>query len=49
VFSLRDDVPVDPSIEPYPPKPVERFMSVYRSEFRDLQGAYKVVDEALKG
>lgn len=48
VFSLRDDVPVDPTVEPYRPKPGEKFMSVYRSEFRDLQGAYKLIDEALK-
>jgi iron(III) transport system substrate-binding protein len=48
VFSLRDDVPVDPRVEPYRPKPGEKFMSVYRSEFRDLQGAYKLIDEALK-
>lgn len=48
VFSLRDDIPVDPSVEPYRPKPTDKFMPVYRSEFRDLQGAYKVIDEALK-
>jgi ABC-type Fe3+ transport system substrate-binding protein len=48
VFSLRDDVPVDPTVEPYRPKPGEKFMSVYRSEYRDLQGAYTLIDEALK-
>jgi ABC-type Fe3+ transport system substrate-binding protein len=48
VFSLREDVPPDPSVEPYRPKPGDKFMSVYRPEFRDLQGAYKVIDEALR-
>jgi ABC-type Fe3+ transport system substrate-binding protein len=48
VFSLRDDIPVDPAVEPYRPKPGDRFMSVYGSEFRDLQGAYKIIDEVLK-
>ena len=46
VFSLRDDVVVDPSVEPYRPKPGDKFMPVYRPEYRDLQGAYKVIDEA---
>jgi hypothetical protein len=45
---LREDVPPDPSVEPYRPKPGDKFMSVYRPEFRDLQGAYKVIDEALR-
>jgi ABC-type Fe3+ transport system substrate-binding protein len=48
VFSLRDDVPVAPAVEPYRPKPGDKFMSVYGAEFRDLQGAHKVIDEALK-
>jgi iron(III) transport system substrate-binding protein len=48
VFSLREDVPVDPTVEPYRPKPVDKFMPVYRSEFRELDGAFKVIDEALK-
>jgi ABC-type Fe3+ transport system substrate-binding protein len=48
IFSLRDDVPPDPSVEPYRPKPGDKFMSVYRSEFRELDGAFKVIDEALK-
>jgi len=48
VFSLREDVPPDPSVESYRPKPGDKFISVYRPEFRDLQGAYKVIDEALK-
>jgi ABC-type Fe3+ transport system substrate-binding protein len=48
VFSLRDDVPPDPSVEPYRPKPGDNIMSVYRPEFRDLEGAYKVIDGALK-
>ena len=48
VFSLREDVPPDPTVEPYKPKPGDKFMSVYRSEFRELQGAFKVIDEALK-
>ena len=48
VFSLRDDIPVDPSVEPYRPKPGDKFMPVYRPEYRDLQGAYKLIDESLK-
>ena len=48
VFSLREDVAPDPTVEPYRPKPGDKFMAVYRSEFRDLQGAFKVIDEALK-
>jgi iron(III) transport system substrate-binding protein len=48
VFSLRDDVPPDPSVEPYKPKPGDKFISVYRPEFRDLDAAHKVIDEALK-
>ncbi|HXV82403.1 MAG TPA: extracellular solute-binding protein [Candidatus Binatia bacterium] len=48
VFSLREDVPVDPAVEPYRPKPGDKFMPVYRSEFRELDGAFKVIDEALK-
>jgi ABC-type Fe3+ transport system substrate-binding protein len=48
VFTLREDVPADPSVEPYRPKPGDQFMSVYRSEFRELEGAFKVIDEALK-
>ena len=48
VFSLRDDIPVDPAVEPYRPKPGDKFMAVYNSEFRELQGAYKIIDEALK-
>ena len=48
VFSLREDVPPDPTVEPYKPKAGDKFISVYRPEFRDLDGAKKVVDEALK-
>jgi len=48
IFSLREDVPVDPAVEPYRPKAGDKFMSVYRPEFRDLQGAYKAIDEAQK-
>ena len=48
VFSLREDVPPDPTVEPYRPKPSDKFMAIYRPEFRELQGAYKVIDEALK-
>ena len=48
VFSLREDVPPDPTVEPYRPKPGDKFMPVYRPEFRELQGAFKVIDEALK-
>ena len=48
VFSLREDVPVDPAVEPYRPKPGDKFMPVYRPEFRELDAAFKVIDEALK-
>lgn len=48
MFSLRDDVPVDPSVENYRPRAGDNFMAVYRSEFRDLDAAEKIVDEALK-
>jgi ABC-type Fe3+ transport system substrate-binding protein len=48
MFSLREDVPPDASVEPYKPKPSDRFISVYRPEYRDLDAAYKVIDEALK-
>ena len=48
IFSLREDVAPDPTVETYRPKPGDKFISVYRPEFRDLQGAYKVIDEAQK-
>jgi iron(III) transport system substrate-binding protein len=48
VFSLREDVPVDPAVEPYRPKAGDKFMPVYRPEYRELDAAFKVVDEALK-
>ncbi|HWP58519.1 MAG TPA: extracellular solute-binding protein [Candidatus Acidoferrales bacterium] len=48
VFSLREDVPVDPAVAPYRPKPGDKFMPVYRPEFRDLDAAFRVIDEALK-
>jgi len=48
VFSLREDVPADPSVEAYRPGAGEKFMPVYRSEFRDLDAAEKIVDEAMK-
>jgi len=48
VFSLREDVPPDPTAEPYKPKAGDKFISVYRPEFRDLDSAKKVIDEALK-
>jgi ABC-type Fe3+ transport system substrate-binding protein len=48
VFSLREDVPPDASVEAYRPKPGDKFMAIYRPEFRDLEGAYKLIDEALK-
>jgi iron(III) transport system substrate-binding protein len=48
VFSLRQDVPPDPSIESYKPKAGDKFISVYRPEFRDLDNAKKVIEEALK-
>jgi len=47
VFSLREDVPIDPAVQAYRPRPGDTFMPVYRAEFRDLQGAFKVIDEAL--
>jgi hypothetical protein len=48
VLSLREDVPPDPTVEPYRPKPDDAFMSVYRPEFKDLQGAFKAIDEVQK-
>jgi len=45
---LREDVPPDPTVEPYRPKTGDKFMSVYRPEFRDLQGAFKAIDEVQK-
>jgi iron(III) transport system substrate-binding protein len=48
IFSLREDVPADPIFESYKPKPGDQFMPVYRPEFRDLEPAFKVIDEALK-
>jgi ABC-type Fe3+ transport system substrate-binding protein len=48
IFSLRDDVPADASVDTYRPRAGDKFMAVYRSEFRDLDDADKVVDEALK-
>jgi ABC-type Fe3+ transport system substrate-binding protein len=48
IFSLRDDVTADPSVESYRPRAGDKFMAVYRSEFRELDDAYKIVDEALK-
>jgi iron(III) transport system substrate-binding protein len=48
VFSLREDVPPDPTVEAYRPKPDDKFISVYRPEFRDLDSAFKVIDAALK-
>lgn len=48
IFSLREDVPADSSVESYRPKAGDKFMAVYRAEFRELDDAYKVVDEALK-
>lgn len=48
IFSLREDVPVDSSVESYRPRAGDKFMAVYRSEFRDLDDAYRVVDESLK-
>jgi iron(III) transport system substrate-binding protein len=48
MFSLREDVAPDPKVEPYKPKPGDKFMAVYHPEFRELDGAHKVIDEALK-
>lgn len=48
VFSLREDVAPDPNVASYKPKAGDKFMAVYRAEFRELDGALKVVDEALK-
>jgi len=48
MFSLREDVSPDPTVEPYKPKPGDKFMAVYRPEYRDLDAAHKVIDEALK-
>ena len=48
IFSLRDDVAADANVETYRPRAGDKFMPVYRSEFRELDDAYRVVDEALK-
>ncbi len=48
VFSLRQDIPVDPAVEPYRPKPGDKFMPVYRAEYRQIEGAFKVIDAALR-
>jgi hypothetical protein len=45
---LREDVPADPAFESYRPKPGDKFMPVYRPEFRDLEPAFKVIEEAVK-
>lgn len=47
-FSLREDVPIDPAPQAHRPKPGEKFMPVYRAEFRNLRGAFKVIEEALR-
>lgn len=47
-FSLREDVPIDPALQTHRPKPGEKFMPVYRAEFRNLRGAFKVIEEALR-
>jgi len=47
VFSLREDVPIDPTFQAYRPRPGDKFMPVYRAEFRSLQGAFKVIEEAM--
>ena len=48
IFTLREDVPTDPVFESYRPKPGDKFMPVYRPEFRDLEPAFKVIEEAVK-
>jgi ABC-type uncharacterized transport system YnjBCD substrate-binding protein len=48
IFSLREDVPADALSESYKPKPSDKFMPVYRPEFRNLEPAFKVIDEATK-
>ena len=48
MFSLREDVPVDPVLQPYRPRPGDKFMPVYRAEFRELEGAFKVIGEAMR-
>lgn len=48
IFTLRQDVAADSAFESYRPKPDDKFMAVYRSEFRDLDPAFKVIDKALK-
>ena len=48
IFTLREDVPADPAFESYRPKPGDKFMPVYRPEFRDLEPAFKVIEEAVK-
>jgi ABC-type Fe3+ transport system substrate-binding protein len=48
IFTLREDVPPDAAFESYKPKAGDKFISVYRPEFRDLEPAFKVIDEAVK-
>lgn len=48
IFSLREDVTPDASSEDYKPKAGDKFISVYRPEFRDLDEAKKVIQDALK-
>jgi ABC-type Fe3+ transport system substrate-binding protein len=48
VFSLREDVPADPALESYRPQAGEKFMAVYRPKFRDLEPAFKIIEEAMK-
>jgi hypothetical protein len=36
------------AVEPYGSKAGDKLMAVYRSEFRELDGVVKVIDEALQ-
>lgn len=48
IFSLREDVPVDAATDVYKPDPGDKFMPIYRAEYRELDGALKIIDEVLK-
>jgi ABC-type Fe3+ transport system substrate-binding protein len=48
IFSLREDVPVDAALDVYKPDRGDKFMPIYRAEYRALDGAFKVIDEVVK-
>jgi iron(III) transport system substrate-binding protein len=48
IFSLREDVPVDAALDVYKPDPGDKFMPIYRAEYRALDAAFKIINEVLK-